>query len=323
MAPTTPGDLLSAKDIGAVLPLCEVHHLDITCDGCGAEPIVGKRFKCQLCRDVDLCEQCLRSLMAARISIQQEFGGDLQPSTSGRRGSNWISRVKGNDPKRKWQALMETVPCLHRSHSFEHVRSGPERAIVFRSTETGNECSEENGGTLDANMRALEVFLECLPPSKVMCTDAGWLHCVYGETSNYTDEDTERRIENAIESWDRLVERTKGKVAVSNVDSLAKKHNLMSGKWLFFPENGKEVDQAWGACTRTMLRQGGLGPCSEIKVSTHSPNGADNKHVMLAYVRDYTNDYDVASAANAIKDALSGCGVTLADPRLLFKADST
>lgn len=314
----SPGELLGAKDIGAALPSCEIHHLDITCDGCGMEPIIGGRYKCQLCPDIDLCETCIRAIMAARISIQQQLGGDLQPSTSGRRGSNWIARVSGDDPRRKWQALLETVPCLHRSHSFQRIRSGPERAIVFR-IRVGGDGGAHRG--IQASAAELETFLSSLRPSKVMCSDAGWLHCVYGDSSYYTDESAERRIGAAMESWDRLVEKSKGNVSVSNVDALAKQYKLLGGKWMSFPAHGTEADRVWAGCARAMLRGQGLGPCTEIKISTHSPSGADTKHVLLAYVGDYTNQAEVRSAATAIKAAIAGCGARPGDSRLLFKAD--
>ena len=33
-------------------------HVGVTCDGCGCSPIVGTRFKCLVCVDVDLCAAC-------------------------------------------------------------------------------------------------------------------------------------------------------------------------------------------------------------------------------------------------------------------------
>jgi len=33
-------------------------HAHVVCDGCGTTPIVGNRYKCQVCRDFDLCESC-------------------------------------------------------------------------------------------------------------------------------------------------------------------------------------------------------------------------------------------------------------------------
>lgn len=33
-------------------------HNSIICDGCGKDPVVGARFKCAVCHDFDLCEDC-------------------------------------------------------------------------------------------------------------------------------------------------------------------------------------------------------------------------------------------------------------------------
>lgn len=33
-------------------------HRSVTCDGCGLSPITGKRFKCLMCHDFDLCSKC-------------------------------------------------------------------------------------------------------------------------------------------------------------------------------------------------------------------------------------------------------------------------
>merc|ERR1711879_678332 len=36
----------------------QVVHTNVTCDGCGQEGIVGTRYKCTVCEDFDLCENC-------------------------------------------------------------------------------------------------------------------------------------------------------------------------------------------------------------------------------------------------------------------------
>lgn len=33
-------------------------HQGITCDGCGAEPIIGYRYRCKKCANHDICEAC-------------------------------------------------------------------------------------------------------------------------------------------------------------------------------------------------------------------------------------------------------------------------
>ena len=33
-------------------------HIGVTCDGCGAYPIVGCRYKCAVCKNFDFCEKC-------------------------------------------------------------------------------------------------------------------------------------------------------------------------------------------------------------------------------------------------------------------------
>lgn len=48
------------RDNGAAEKSCKIRtvHHNIRCDGCTADPIVGKRFKCLVCPDFDLCEKC-------------------------------------------------------------------------------------------------------------------------------------------------------------------------------------------------------------------------------------------------------------------------
>lgn len=36
-------------------------HFGVTCDGCKKNPIVGRRYKCLVCPDYDLCEECERN----------------------------------------------------------------------------------------------------------------------------------------------------------------------------------------------------------------------------------------------------------------------
>ena len=40
------------------MELVPTYHTGVSCDGCLSCPIVGSRFKCKSCDNVDLCERC-------------------------------------------------------------------------------------------------------------------------------------------------------------------------------------------------------------------------------------------------------------------------
>ena len=61
----------------------QIHHIDITCDGCEQEPIVGARYRCSVCQDRDLCARCYQALIAARVQGQRETGGALTSGDAG------------------------------------------------------------------------------------------------------------------------------------------------------------------------------------------------------------------------------------------------
>lgn len=48
----------TAKDVPVSVPRVMTQHIGITCDGCGMQPLVGRRFKCLVCDNFDLCEAC-------------------------------------------------------------------------------------------------------------------------------------------------------------------------------------------------------------------------------------------------------------------------
>lgn len=61
----------------------QIHHIDITCDGCEQEPIIGARYRCSVCQDRDLCARCYQALIAARVQGQRETGGALTSGDAG------------------------------------------------------------------------------------------------------------------------------------------------------------------------------------------------------------------------------------------------
>ena len=49
-----------------------VVHWGVTCDGCGASPVRGMRYKCACCANYDLCQECVRTARA-RHGAQHVF----------------------------------------------------------------------------------------------------------------------------------------------------------------------------------------------------------------------------------------------------------
>lgn len=295
----------------------QLHHVDITCDGCEAEPIIGKRFQCTVCDDIDLCEQCMRALVAAKIKVSQEIGQLDEPAKGGNtheRPSKWISRVRSDNSVVKWQALQDVVPCLHPTHTFRQITSGPERAVVFTRHGVDSECLSSSGHS------EFRKFLQRLPPSKTSCGDAAWIHCSIEPKLHYTTLADEKRILQAVEYFeDSLVPSVKQRsIKASDIDCVAKKFGLMHGKWMIFPTS-EEVDNVWEILATNLVDKG-LHTCTEIKISTKS--SADDKHVLLAYTENYSDKNDACSVALAIKQALQDAGMSnMQDKRMLYKAD--
>ena len=40
------------------MPESQVVHSYVKCDGCGAHPVIGDRYKCTICKDFDYCAAC-------------------------------------------------------------------------------------------------------------------------------------------------------------------------------------------------------------------------------------------------------------------------
>lgn len=290
------GDL---KEFGGAV---SIDHLDITCDGCEAEPIKGKRFKCQVCDDRDLCEACMRSLIAARITMAHEAGHMEAPlDRDGHRPKHWISKVKCSDDKIKWKALLQAVPCLHPSHSFARVDCGPERAVVL--------------SLAVATPSTVGAFIDTFAPSKSSCEDVAWIvidAVPCNELSRGGSAEVENRVEAALEGWEMLV--AKRKPSAADVDTLAKRHKILVGKWMVFPKSGAEADGAWESIVRKVAADP-LPGVRSVKISAAAPN--EERHVICMYTENYLDKKQVEEAAAALRAMLP----PLSDNRLLYKPD--
>lgn len=203
----TPANAFKASTVDSTAPsfAVQVQHLDITCDGCDAEPIIGKRFKCQVCEDRDLCEPCMRALIAARLKMVAEAGPPGEaPRPDGARPKRWISRLRSDNERVKWGALMQAVPCLHPSHAFARMDWGPERAVVLTLPPLLDTPNDAKDGFESAKVLA-ERFLATFVPSQASCADVAWIIVDLPQEESMRSAtaapDLEDRVEAALEGW--------------------------------------------------------------------------------------------------------------------------
>lgn len=308
-----------------------IHHIDITCDGCDAEPIVGKRFKCQACDDRDLCEACYRNIIAARIHMSKEIGDAAEGGINtffksdtmhpyGRK--KMISMLRSEEARERWAARMTAVPCLSVSHRFRQIVDGPERSIVL-SLHSTSEAEDTK--------KLIDKFVAAFPPATVSCASLAWIAIVlFPDRAPSTPRlarndrgsaDFDTCVDAAVEAWEKILEGSK-QPDTSDIDALARKFRILRGKWLIFPQRS-EVTAVWNELARSFTRDDsdgytdGRAVCTEIKVSTASPR--DGGHVCCVYVEDYLNKERAFAAAEYVVGVLKP--LQLRDKRLVFKPD--
>ena len=320
-----------------------IQHIDISCDSCGVEPIIGSRFKCLVCEDRDLCEKCMRGLIAARLKMSQEAGSSSlledPPPTSedAPRPKHWISNLTSDDDEgcvQKWSTLLHAVPCLHPLHTFSRMDWGPERAVVLHLSSV----------LPSSEVTALaEKYVATFPPSKASCADVAWITLERGAVAagagssakQDNDDDLEDRIDAAVEQWEALLakkKQRKQKPTAADIDALATSNRILRGKWIVFPKTADEADAAWAAvvdgavavireeeevvkeedCGKRRLQLRGV---TQLKISSTNPR--EPGYVLCAYTENYLNEIEVKSVAEGL------CAVLprMSDQRLLYKSD--
>jgi hypothetical protein len=325
-----------------------IQHIDITCDGCDCEPIIGNRYKCRLCEDRDLCETCMRALISARVKMAAEVGTEMKaPPPDGSRPKNWIAKLK-SEGRQKWGSLLQAVPCLHQTHVFSKMDWGPERAVVLSlpslSAPSTEEKQAETAETPSLRSELATQFLATFPPSGSSCTDVAWIIVdfpriktpplstdVRSELSSLsiattagcaTTSTLEEDIEAALEDWEQLLSK-KQKPTKEDIGIIAKRNKVLPGKWLLFPKTPEEADMIWSTIVHAAAL-GKLTACTQVKISPTNPN--ERGYVICAYTDDYLNEKEVMEAAVALGAAMRGGGdgtttPSFTDTRMLYKAD--
>ncbi|KAL6077602.1 hypothetical protein QOT17_002074 [Balamuthia mandrillaris] len=155
---------------------------------------------------------------------------------------------------------------------------------------------------------ALERFLVEYPPSRTSNQRAAWVQ-VHARGHLKAKMNVEQDVEGAVSEWRRLVQSGKEALSVETTSRLAKKYNVLVGKWLLFPPPAA-VDSLWAMIARGTV-EGSLGSCS-AKVSTVPNNSNSNNNeedsnknfVMCVYTHDFTDHAHVLQVRQALHEIL-------------------
>jgi len=296
----------------------------------------------------------MRTLIAARILYTQQTDTLLPPPpppSSNTRPNKWVHKLYSKDPNQHWAALQTAVPCLHPSHKFERVTQGPERSIQYTPPQVETRDEGEGGGR-EEEKEALTWFLDTFPPSQCSCSDVAWI-CIQqhdrGNNNNNNNNSSsssngsggtqdsnnnkkktakvllpplEERIEAALDNWEQRIHvasTKKERISNLDVDTIAKKYQILKAKWLVFPSED-EVDSAWRAVAHNAVLPSPSSSISssigmEVKVS--SVSATTRGHVLTVYCSNYLDTEEVMKVARMLQQTVP----SLMDKRLLLKPD--
>ena len=142
--------------------------------------------------------------------------------------------------------------------------------------------------------KSSQAFLERWRPSETSNKDVAWIY-VNDPRATRPQKDPEA----LSAAWDQLCDQRQA--SRSELDKLAEKFNVISGKWLVFATSDK-VDNVWARIVKATLA-GTLGTAA--KVSPHNKEDPAHKHVICVYNADYRSETEV----NKVRDGLWRLGM--------------
>ncbi|KAJ0400889.1 hypothetical protein P43SY_004501 [Pythium insidiosum] len=203
----------------------------------------------------------------------------------------------------------QSDPADRKSHGTRHNKEKAERPTpVWKEFE----------GDASTPLEDLEAFLDEYSPSKWTQDKITWIavRCRgYGDDDDNNqrpDDDGDEELGEVamVTEWKAICRMRKP--SAKDLDELARKHKVVSGKWMIF-RNTETVDDAWTKIARAVL-QSHLGDAAKVSpVSTKPQQG--NSHVICVYVPDFTNTDDVLR----VRDTLRALGI---DDKIMFKPDA-
>jgi len=106
-----------------------------------------------------------------------------------------------------------------------------------------------------------------------------------------TSEDLEEIYSELIADWERLTHDPSAKITYDTIMQLAKKHNILGGKWLCSFDYG--VDDLWSYLALALAATENPMPCLAAKITPFNDTGANNfgrkSHMCSVYTEDFTD----------------------------------
>lgn len=144
--------------------------------------------------------------------------------------------------------------------------------------------------------QTLKDFFKTWPPSSTSQSDVAWI-CVGNSRLQPGDSGKDSTDTAGLQkAWDDIC--TNHQPTITDLDELARRCDILVGKWLVFARSAN-VDSLWSRIA-TATHMGTLGISAKV-----SPRSNSDSHVICVFTRDYT---DVGSV-NKVRDGLRRLGI--------------
>lgn len=143
------------------------------------------------------------------------------------------------------------------------------------------------------NLGKVEDWLKKYPPSKTKFENWSWIQ-IFSPKSKPSKED----VNGAVQEWKKCLSTLeKSKINPKLINDIAKKHNVLTGKWMLFL-NSDEVDKCWELVVNGISKDKLSASSAKVAPSGH-PYGC---HLMCIYTSDFSNESDVMKVRQELKD---------------------
>lgn len=138
----------------------------------------------------------------------------------------------------------------------------------------------------------LHEFFNNWSPSATSQSQVAWI-CVNNGRPQPADGDNGSIDRSGLDkAWNDIC--TNRQPVIADLDELARRFDMLSGKWLVFAQHA-EVDSLW-RCIASATHAGTLGASAKV-----APRSDSDSHVICVFTRDYTDVSDVNEVRNGLR----------------------